>query len=220
MEGPNPRKSIATVAALALVLVTPSLAADAERFPKPEFNEKGELIRPDLSYREWVYVGTPLTPNDMNPPEAGFPEFHSVYIHPDDFDHWKRTGKFRDGTILIKELASVGSKRATSGNGYFMGEFIGLEATVKDAKRFPDEHGNWAYFSFGHSYPLADSAAAFPEAACSGCHTASAADDHVFTQFYPVLRAAKGKRSGKSRNPAFIACGCPTTPLHAQVHSA
>ena len=29
------------------------------------FNAAGELIRPE-GYREWVYVGTPLTPNDMN----------------------------------------------------------------------------------------------------------------------------------------------------------
>ena len=42
-------------------------------FPKPSYNDKGEMIRPDISYREWVYVGTPLTPNDLNPPEAPFP---------------------------------------------------------------------------------------------------------------------------------------------------
>ena len=68
------------------------LAQQRENFPKPAFNDDGELIRPDISYREWVYVGTPLTPNELNPPEAPFPEFHNVYIHPDDFDHWKRTG--------------------------------------------------------------------------------------------------------------------------------
>jgi len=30
-----------------------------------------------------------------------------------------------------------------------------------------------------------------PYEACSACHEAIAADDFVFTQFYPVLRAAK-----------------------------
>jgi hypothetical protein len=178
-------------------LVSVGHAAD---FPKPSYNTKGEMIRPDISYREWVYVGTPLTPNDLNPPEAPFPEFHNVYIHPDDFDHYKRTGNFPDGTVLIKELVLVGSKAAVSGKGYFQGDFAGLEATVKDADRFPDDPGNWAYFSFGHSYPLADSAAAFPAAACNACHEASAADDFVFTQYYPVLRAAKGAMSGRSMN--------------------
>ncbi len=180
---------------------SPSIRAEhGAGFPKPTFNDKGELIRPDISYRHWVYIGTPLTPNDLNPPEAPFPDFHNVYIHPDDFDHYRRTGLFPNGTVIVKELVSVGAKQAVSGNGYFMGEFTGLEATIKDKDRFKDEPGNWAYFSFGHSYPLADSAAAFPAAACNACHEASAADDFVFTQYYPVLRAAKGGRSGKSMN--------------------
>ncbi len=78
-----------------------------------------------------------------------------------------------------------------------MGEFTGLEATIKDSKRFPDEPGNWAYFSFGHSYPLADSAEKFPAAACNACHEASAAEDFVFTQYYPVLRAANERRASR-----------------------
>ena len=56
--------------------------------PKPQFNDQGQLIRPE-GYREWVYIGTPLTPNELNPPEAPFPDFHNVYImssyyHPRD----------------------------------------------------------------------------------------------------------------------------------------
>ncbi len=171
-----------------------SATAFEEAFPKPGYNSKGELQRPE-GYREWVYVGTPLTPNDLNPPEAAFPEFHNVYIHPGDFAHYKATGDFPDGTIIIKELVLVGAQQAVSGKGYFMGEFTGLEATVKDSKRFKDEPGHWAYFSFGHSYPLADTAAAFPTAACNACHDASAAQDFVFTQYYPVLRAARGSES-------------------------
>ena len=89
-----------------------------------KFDKEGNLIRPE-GYRKWVYIGTPLTPNDMNPPAAAFPEFHNVYIHPNDFEHWEKTGKFRDGTIIIKELVTVGSKKAVSGNGYFMGDFAG-----------------------------------------------------------------------------------------------
>jgi len=185
----------ATFGALCFVGATSAQAGDRV-LPKPSFNAEGELIRPDFRFREWVYIGTPLTPNELNPPEAPFPEFHNVYIHPDDFDHWKNTGTFPDGTVIAKELVLVGSKQAVSGTGYFMGEFAGLEITIKDAKRFSDEPGNWAYFSFGHSYPLADSAKPFPTEACNACHETSAADDFVFTQYYPVLRAAKAPRSG------------------------
>lgn len=110
----------------------------------------------------------------MNDGKAPFPEFHAVYIDPKSFDHWKKTGKFRDGTILVKELVSVGSKQAVSGKGYFMGDFIGLEATIKSAKHFPNEPGNWAYFSFTDPQHgmLKSTANAFPTETCNACHQA------------------------------------------------
>ena len=160
------------------------------------FDENGNLIQPkDYVWRDWIYVGTPITPNDLNPPEAPFPEFHNVYIDPKAFRHYKKTGNFPQGTVLIKELVSVGSKEASSGKGYFQGNFIGLEAAVKDAKRFPDEPGNWVYFTFSHKAPpYPKTANRQPTVACnSACHQELAGDDWVFTQFYPVLRAAKGK---------------------------
>lgn len=154
----------------------------------------GTLEKP-TDYREWTYIGTPVTPNDMNDGKAPFPEFHNVYIDPDSWAHWKAKGGFPDGTILVKELVSVGSKAAVSGKGYFMGEFIGLEATIKSKKHFPNEPGNWAYFSFStpDHKSLTSSATPFPTEACNQCHQGSAATDWVFTQYYPVLRAAKGK---------------------------
>ncbi len=156
--------------------------------------KNGELDRPK-GYREWVYVGSPVTPNDMNNGKAAFPEHHNVYIDTGSWAHWKKTGAFRDGTILVKELVSVGSKAAVSGQGYFQGEFIGLEATIKSKADFPKEPGNWAYFSFSSKdhKTLSKTAKAFPAKACNACHLGAAADDFVFTQYYPVLRAGKGK---------------------------
>jgi hypothetical protein len=159
--------------------------------------DNGELERPS-GYREWVYVGTPVTPNDMNDGKAAFPEHHNVYIDPKSWAHWKKSGEFRDGTILMKELVSVGAKAAVSGQGYFQGDFIGLEATIKSKSHFPDEPGNWAYYSFttpDHK-TLATSAKPFAAASCNACHAVSAADDFVFTQYYPVLR--EGKAAGKN----------------------
>ena len=176
------------MAAILAIAVIP-LAAQAEEYEIKD----GKLERP-TGYREWIYVGTPVTPNDMNDGKAAFPEHHNVYIDPMSWKHWKETGEFRDGAILIKELVSVGTKAAVSGNGYFQGEFIGLEAVIKSKKHFPKEPGNWAYFSFStpdHT-ALTPTATAFPTEACNVCHAASAADDFVFTQYYPVLRAGKG----------------------------
>ena len=169
-----------------------AFAADAAQDSAVTFNAQGELVRP-TGFRKWTYVGTPVTPNDMNGGNAPFPEFHSVYMNPSAFDHYEKTGEFPDGTVLVKELVSVGDKEASSGNGYFMGEFIGLEVSLKDKTRYKDEPGNWAYFSFGHKYPLTDKAKAQATSSCNECHDGDADDDYVFTQYYPVLRAAKGK---------------------------
>ena len=154
-----------------------------------EFTPDGKLKKPE-GYRNWVSVGAVVTPNDLNDGEAAFPEFHSVYMDPESFAHYEKTGEFRDGTVLIKELITVGSKEATSGKGYFMGDFRGLEASIKDSKRFKDEPGSWAYFSFGHKYPLKAEATKQAAASCNACHQTSAAKDDVFSQYYPVLRAA------------------------------
>lgn len=162
-------------------------------FAKEFFTIKnGELERPS-GYREWIYVGAPVTPDDMNNGKANFPEFHSVYIDPESWDHWKKTGKFRDGTMLVKEMNKVGSKSATSGQGYFMGRFMGLEATIKSKREFPNEPGNWAYFSFSTAdhKTLKRTVKAEPAANCNACHENAAKDDFVFTQYYPVLEAAK-----------------------------
>ncbi|MCP5246237.1 MAG: cytochrome P460 family protein [Burkholderiales bacterium] len=156
------------------------------------FNDKGELQRP-TGYREWVFIGSPLTPNDMNDGKAAFPEFHNVYIDPVSWTHWKTAGEFPDETIIVKELVGVGSKKAVSGNGYFQGEFIGLEAMVKNKKYFPDTPGHWGFFRFTieNSLHLHKRANAQAPANCLTCHQSNAATDLVFTQYYPVLRASK-----------------------------
>lgn len=171
-------------------VATPVSAKPAEAEDSVQFTVDGKLLRP-TGYRKWIYVGTPLTPHDMNDGKAAFPEFHAVYINPKAFERFEATNEFPDGTVLVKELVSVGSKRATSGKGYFMGDFIGLEVSIKDEKRFPDEPGHWAFFSFGHRRPLSPTAAVQPTANCNTCHGGAADDDYVFTQYYPVLGATK-----------------------------
>jgi hypothetical protein len=188
--------TLAGIAALPL-LMAPDYGA-AHQDPAFTLNADGELVRP-IDYRSWVFVGSPVTPNDLNDGAAAFPEFHNVYIDPVSYETFKRTGKWREGTVMLKELVSVGAKAASSGRGYFQGEFLGLEASIKSSQHFGDEPGGWAYFSFTNKDgdDLAPTSKAFPSASCNACHQGAAKDDFVFTQYYPVLRAAKSAE----RNP-------------------
>ena len=182
------------VTAAACTLAAQEKPATVPEAETPKYTADGQLIAfaPEV-YREWIYVGTPLTPNELNDGDAPFPEFHNVYINPTAWRAWKKTGTYPEGTVMVKELASVGAKKATSGSGFFEGEFTGLEMSIKDTKRFPAEAKGWGYFSFGHKYPLKKQTAPNQFVSCAQCHVLNAASDMVFSQYYPVLRAAKGK---------------------------
>ena len=47
----------------------------------PVFKQDGSLVLP-TGFREWVFVGGPITPNGLNNGKAVFPEFHNVYVEP------------------------------------------------------------------------------------------------------------------------------------------
>ena len=177
-------------------------ATESMTIMQAKFSDSGAVSMPE-NWREWIYVGTPLTPNALNGGAAPFPEFHNVYVEPTAFKHFAKTGKWAEGTQIVKELVNVrdndndpetGASSEVSGVGYMMGEFSGLELSVKDNTRYADQPGGWAYFSFGHQpQPYNASAEAFPADACNFCHEASADNDFVFSQFYPVIRAVDGK---------------------------
>lgn len=194
---------LGTTLVLLAILVSGTLPADAQdEAYLPEFAGDKSLKIPDGKiWREWPFVGSLVTPNALNGGNAPFPEHHVIYIDPVSWAHYKKTGEFREGTVIAKELTRVrapdganedGSTDEVSGTGYFMGEYSGLEITIKSKKLYPGDPGNWAYYTFGHHpEPYNMTAVRQPAEACNACHEAAAAEDFVFTQFYPVLRAAK-----------------------------
>ncbi|WP_150522432.1 cytochrome P460 family protein [Roseibium sediminis] len=162
----------------------------------PEWNEKGELIRPKGFRHTWVFIGSPFTPNALNGGAAGFPEYHNVYVQPDAFHAYRATGKWPEGTMMLKELQLTdhpgeeedGSRYEVSGRGYFPGAVNGMDVAVKDTKRFADSNG-WGYFNFGHhAPPYKASAPAAPKEACAQCHIDNADEDMVYVDLYkPIL---------------------------------
>ena len=158
----------------------------------PEYTPSGDLILPK-NFHEWVYVGSPLTPNALNGGKANFPEYHNVYIEPGSYAIFQKTHEFPEGTILFKELQLTlpaenadGSRTEPSGRGYFPGPFNGADVTVKDTKRYAAT-GGWGYFNFNHHEPKAPTAKLKPKEECGFCHIAKAKKDEVWTQFYPLL---------------------------------
>jgi hypothetical protein len=65
--------------AIAIVQSLSSTTAQTQNRARylPEYTASGDLILPK-DFHEWVYVGSPLTPNALNGGMAGFPEFHNA----------------------------------------------------------------------------------------------------------------------------------------------
>ena len=175
-------RSIARV--VLLLAATASVGAAAESVL--QFDAKGELKRPD-DYRGWVFLTAGLGMTyGPNAPRAGQPApFSNVFVNPDGYREFMKTGKWPDGTMFVLEIRQALENVSINNGGRTQGDVLALEASVKDSKRFPD--GGWAYFGFDDRAGRKPSAAPFPRmATCYACHSRNAAVEWTFTQFYPA----------------------------------
>jgi hypothetical protein len=175
---------------LAVGIVAALFAAGPERV-RVQFEGEDTLLRPD-GYREWVFVGSSLGLRyDEGKKQPDHLEYKNVYLDPAAYRAYKATGVFPEGTVLVLETALGEEKKEPGLRGSFQKEFNGLSAAVKDKARFPD---GWAYFSFSDGPgKWKDKARPAKTAACYDCHRQKGAEDNVFTQYYPVLKAARRK---------------------------
>ena len=187
--------SAAVTAGVAFLIALPGMRpSEGQERAAARFEGNETLLRPE-GYREWIFVGSSLGLRYAENPDANASRqkelYHNVYINPSSYREFARTGKFPDGTVMVLELASSEVKKEPGLQGSYQKDFVALEASVKDTKRF---NRGWAYFTFtGKNGEIKDKAQPFPEPACWSCHHQTAATDNVFTQFYPVLRAAAPK---------------------------
>jgi hypothetical protein len=163
--------------------------------PGPEYTNDKQLKLPE-NYREWVYLTSGF---DMsyNPPTTTANSHHmfdNVFVNPEAYKAFVQTGTWPDKTILVLEARKAEGKGSINQRGNFQGtEVMAVEVHIKDEARFP---GKWAFFGFdegktGKMIPFS--------ADCYSCHTAHAAVDTTFVQFYPTLlpiAKSKGTLSG------------------------
>lgn len=144
-----------------------------------------------VGYRQWLHVGTrdnakgKISIIDGQPTQT--PEVLNAYVEPGAFVEYMKTGKWPDGSVMVKEFSAVrvgaGCQADTYlcttefGEGIFETGYVGLGMMVKDAKRFPDAPGHWGFFEFGHHAPPYEPVSAVrPAGQCSNCHVRLASD--------------------------------------------
>jgi hypothetical protein len=188
-----------------LLLPAVTIAVSLLSAAAPEYTADG-AVRFPADYRDWIFmssgVGMTYGPAAAQQTPAN-PLFDSVFVNPAAWAEFKKTGKWPDGTMFILEVRKSLSEGSINRGGHFQGEISGIEASVKDTKRFP---GNgWAYFTFGGgggSAPRTEAKALGLKASCYGCHSANGATDNTFVQFYPTahpIAREKGTLTNNSR---------------------
>jgi hypothetical protein len=164
----------------------------------PHFAASGELQRP-ADYRSWVFVtsglGMTYGPNAPGPDRPA--PFSNVFVNPASYRAFLATGHWPDGTMFVLEIRRAEENVSINAGGRTQGEVVAIEASVKDAKRYPE--GGWSYFSFDSPQGSKATAAPFARTAdCYSCHRTHGAVDWTFTQFYPELFAV-ARRLGTVR---------------------
>ena len=163
----------------------------------PRYDARNRLVVP-ADYREWIFLSSGI---DMNYNEGAVPPerhlFGNVFVPRTAYRSFMKNGVWPDKTVLILEDRLGSSRSSINKAGKFQTtQVVGLEAHVKDIKRFK---GGWGFFIFEGDAPAELSSIK----ACYECHTDHAAADTTFVQFYPTLLPIAEKL--KTLSPAYVA---------------
>jgi Cytochrome P460 len=179
------KRTLATVFTLGIAVFAVSSSAqsqDKSNGPSPQFTTDGQLIAPK-DYREWIFLSSGLGMT-YGPLSAGAtaenPRFENVFVNPLAYRSFLQTGTWPDGTIFILEIRSSASKLSINKDGRVQTDIAGIQAEVKDSKRFPKK---WEFFNLSKNAPSTK----IDSATCHACHGANGAVDNTFVQFYPTL---------------------------------
>ena len=149
----------------------------------PTYTSDGQMNLP-ANYRQWVYLTTGFDMSYSAAMNMDHHMFDNVFVNPESFQAFLKTGTWPDKTMLVLEVRGARSKGSINQAGNFQDtDVMGLEVHVKDVARFKDQ-GNWAFFGFGDSRT---SKMTPSTAECYSCHAKHAAVDTTFVQFYPTL---------------------------------
>jgi hypothetical protein len=119
-------------------------------------------------------------------------ELHYTYASPGAAETYRRTGKFADGTVLVKEVFGTDHAQMTTGNANWASGTKIWFVLIKDEKgRFPGNPlwgDGWGWALFKADAPDKQVATDYKKD-CIGCHIPAKSTDWIYIQGYPVLKS-------------------------------
>ena len=117
-------------------------------------------------------------------------QMHMTYASPGTAEAYRRTGKFPDGTVLVKEVFGTDHAQMTTGDAHWASETKVWFVLIKDEKgRYKDNPlwgDGWGWALFKSDAPDKQVATDYKKD-CLGCHIPARSKDWIYVQGYPVL---------------------------------
>ncbi len=157
----------------------------------------GNISLPENYRSEWTHLGS-WSIADTKAPGHGF---HDVYMQAEAVKHYRITGEFADGAVIVKEVRKIEQGSKTTGQAQWAGDINIWFVMVKNSKgRFngnPHWANGWGWALFEASsddenttenvISLKNNSKGFASS-CQGCHTPAKEKDWVFIEGYPTLK--------------------------------
>jgi cytochrome P460 len=153
-----------------------------------DFVDKTGNIRKPADFRDLYQELGVYTPVDLN----NNTEMHYTYASPGTAEYYRKTGKFADGTVLVKEVFATDHAQFTTGDAHWATSTKVWFVMIKDEKgRFPGNPlwgDGWGWALFKSDAPDKQVATDYKKD-CLGCHIPAKMTDWVYIQGYPVLKS-------------------------------
>jgi Cytochrome P460 len=167
----------------------PVKAQDRSMFNGYELVDKIGNIRKPTDYRDrYELLGT-YTVLD---PKGN--EMHVTYASPGTAAYYRKTGKFPDGAVMVKEIFGTDHAKLTTGDAHWASGIKVWFVQIKDTKsRFPNNKlwgDGWGWALFKADAPDKQVATDYKKD-CLGCHVPAQSTDWTYVQGYPVLKSSK-----------------------------
>ena len=147
-------------------------------------DKAGNISKPSDFRERYQAIGTYMVLN----PNGN--QMHVTYASPGTAEIYRNTGKFPDGTVLVKEVFGTDHAQLTTGDAHWASGTKVWFVMIKDEKgRFSDNPlwgDGWGWALFKSDAPDKQVATDYKKD-CLGCHIPARGTDWVYVHGYPAL---------------------------------
>jgi len=160
----------------------------AERTLEAVVDAQGNLHVPSNYRAASEFLGTWAIAADKG---VGSRELHNVYATPGTIAAYHASGRFPDGTVLIKEVYETSTAPMTTGTVSHARTLKGWFVMVKDSNNSHPESllwgDGWGWSWFDAADPMKTTSTNY-KTNCLSCHIPAKSTDWIYAGGYPALK--------------------------------